>query len=434
MDRKQFLDALCGLTAIDSVAMTDASEEYPYGSGPAAALDYVLKLCSEWGIRTERRGKKIAWAEIGQGDELVGILGHLDIVPVGEGWTHDPKGEICGGRFYARGASDDKGPTMAALYAMKELQDAGTPLNRRVRLIFGQSEETGSWDDMAWYREHEQLPVCGFTPDADFPAIYGEKGILGLRLSLALARTGLQWIEGGDATNMVPGWCRAKTAGTPAAEYSASGKSAHASTPEKGENAISGLMEQLAADGLDSPLIEFYRRHIAHDYTGEKMGCCFADEQSGRLTLNAGMIRTVGDMAELSIDIRYPVTFTGKQVTEVVEAAAAPYGITVTCTENNPPIYMDKNGAAIQAMLEVYREVTGDLSEPRVIGGGTYARSMPGIVAFGPGRPGREGTEHQKDEYILIEDLLQAEEIYRRTIERLANLGQPDAGSVEKRR
>lgn len=418
----QFTDALLGLLAIDSVAMTDASEEHPYGSGPAAALDYVLKLCDEIGIRTERRGNKIAWAQIGEGEEIVGILGHLDVVPAGEGWTHDPKGEICGDRIYGRGTADDKGPTMAALFAMKELQDAKTPLKRRVRLIFGQSEETASWDDLAWYREHEQLPVFGFTPDADFPAIYGEKGILHFTLTLPLSETGLRVIEGGDAPNMVPGWCRAETAGSPGKAYSATGRPAHASTPEKGENAIGRLIEELAADGIQSSLTEFYCARIAGDTTGTKMGCGFSDEQSGHLTLNAGTIRTDGDLVKLSIDIRYPVTYTGRQVTEVIEAAAAPYGIAVACVEDNPPIYMDKNGAVIQTMLSVYREVTGDPSEPAVIGGGTYARSMPGIVAFGPMQPGREGTEHQKDEYMLLEDLYQAKEIYRRTIERLANL------------
>lgn len=419
MNNQEFLDALKGVMAIDSVAMTDADEAHPYGTGPAKALDYMLALCEKLGIRTENLDGRVAWAEIGQGDEIVGILGHLDVVPVGEGWSHDPKGEICGDRLYGRGAADDKGPTMAALFAMKDLQDSGAPLGRRVRLIFGQSEETGNWSDMEYYRQHAQLPVFGFTPDADFPAIYGEKGILNFRLSMPLAAAGLQDVNGGEADNMVAPWARAAVNGK---TYAAEGTPAHASTPEKGRNAISVLMEQLAAEGVERPLVAFYNQHIGHDYTGEKMGCGFADAQSGALTLNAGLLRTEGDMVVLNLDIRNPVTYTCEQVQTAIEAACAPYGITVENTEDMKPIYMDKNGKVLQAMLEVYRSVTGDLSEPTVIGGGTYARAMPGIVAFGPMQPGRECTEHQKDEYILLEDLYQAAEIYRRAIEKLANL------------
>lgn len=423
MNRETFLTALKGLMAIDSVAMVDVDEKHPYGTGPAKALDYVLDLCGRLGIPTVNRDGRTAWAEIGSGEEIVGILGHLDIVPVGDGWEHDPKGEVCGNRLYGRGAVDDKGPTLAALFAMKELKDSGVPLKRRVRLIFGQCEETGDWDDMAYYAAHEQLPVYGFTPDADFPAIYGEKGLLNYELSLPLDKSGFLSAEGGDAPNMVPDWAKA-TAISPNGpkEYTAKGHSAHASTPEKGSNAISVLMEELAKDGVQSPLVDFYQKHIGADYTGGLMGCGFSDEQSGGLTLNAGMLRTLQDRVVLTIDIRCPVTVPGDRVLTAIEAACAPYGITVACTEDTKPIYMDKNGRVITAMLEVYREVTGDMSEPVVIGGGTYARAMPGIVAFGPMQPGRECTEHQRDEYILLEDLFQAEDIYKKTIEKLANM------------
>lgn len=263
MNNETFLTALKGLLAIESVALVDADETHPYGTGPARALTYVMELCRELGIRTENRDNKVAWAEIGQGDEIVAILGHLDTVPAGDGWAHDPKGEICGDRLYGRGAVDDKGPVLAALFAMKELQDSGVPLGRRVRLIFGQCEEVGDWGDMEYYKATQQLPA---------------------------------------------------------------------------------------------------------------------------------------------------------------------FGIRCDCTDDEAPVYMDKNGKVVQAMAEVYRGVTGDLSEPTVIGGGTYARAMPGIVAFGPMQPGRECTEHQKDEYILLDDLFAAKEIYRQTIDKLANLGREQNG------
>lgn len=423
MDKQQFLDALLPLIAIDSVAMTAPTPETPYGSGPARALDYVLELCRELGIRTVNRAYKTAWAEIGTGDEIVGILGHLDVVPVGDGWTHNPKGEVCGDRLYGRGAIDDKGPTLAALFAMKDVQEAGVLLKRRVRLIFGQSEETSRWDDMEWYKHHEQLPVFGFTPDADFPALCGEKGILNFELSIPLEESGLLSIAGGEAMNMVPASCNAAFPDTdgPTAIVTR-GASAHASTPEKGKNAISAMMTALAQRGVKSPLVDFYQAHIGFDLHGERLGCAFSDEESGQLTLNVGLARTEKDRIVLSLDIRNPVTFTRRQVQSALETACTPYGITVECVKDMAPIYMDKNGKVIQAMMEIYRDVTGDTAEPKVIGGGTYARAMPGIVAFGPMQPGRECTEHEKDEYILLDDLYQAQEIYRRAIEKLANL------------
>lgn len=422
MEDKEFLTAVLELIAIDSVAMQEVTEQAPYGTGPARALDYVLDLCRRLNIRTQNCDGRVAWAEIGSGEEIVGVLGHLDVVPAGTGWTHSPAGEICGGRLYGRGAADDKGPTLAALFAMKELQDAGVPLNRRVRLIFGQCEETGDWDDMAYYRSTQQLPVFGFTPDADFPAIYGEKGILEFELTAPLGD--ILSIEGGDASNMVPGWCRCtwREPDGSVGELEVQGRSAHASTPEKGENAISKLMAQLAQLGVKSPLVDFYQTHLGEDYSGGRLGCGLEDVQSGRLTVNAGLLRTRGDRAVLTLDVRNPVTFARKDVEGPLDRACRAFGLAWTCTGDSAPIYMDKNGRVVRAMTEVYREVTGDDAQPTVIGGGTYARSMPGIVAFGPMMPGRECTEHQKDEYILVEDLLTAKEIYRRTIEKLANL------------
>lgn len=421
---EQLLTAVLDLVSIDSVALVDVSESAPYGAGPKCALDYVMDLCRDLGIRTFNDNNKIAWAEIGEGEEIVGVLGHLDIVPMGEGWEHAPTGEVCGDRLYGRGVIDDKGPTLAALFAMKELQDAGVPLNRRVRLIFGQCEEVGDWEDMAYYREHYQLPVFGFTPDASFPAIYGEKGILHFDLTVPLSGGDIVSIEGGDAANMVSEWCRCiyRTAGGEEKMLAVSGRSAHASTPEKGENAISKLMAELEKLGVKSALVDFYQKHIGFDLNGKKMGCGLQDEQSGLLTMNVGKLRMDGECVTMTLDIRNPVTFGKNDVEQPMIAACAPYGITCECTGSQNPVYMDRNGKVVQTLVKVYEDITGDESEPIVIGGGTYARAMPGIVAFGPMRPDREGTEHQANEYILLEDLFAAKEIYRRAIEELANL------------
>ena len=423
-DNQEMLQRLGELMAIDSVAGIDCSESAPYGAGPAAALDYMLNLCDSLGFRTKKCANQLGWAEIGEGEEMVGILCHLDVVPAGEGWDYEPFAlTIDGDRAYGRGVIDDKGPAMCCVYAMRDILDSGVSLKRRIRIIFGSCEETGDWEDMAWYREHEEVPVFGITPDADFPAIYGEKGILSVDLTMPLTESGLLDAVAGTAVNVVPPRCAVTYAdenGNPVTVRT-EGKPAHGSTPEDGKNAISAAMEQLEAAGVKSSFVEFYQKHIGWDYNGGKMGIGLEDDKSGKLTLNAGVLKVCGEDLVLSLNIRNPVTFGQEDVLGPVTAAAAAYGMTVTLTEENRPIYMDKNGPVITALLEVYREVTGDQeNQPTVIGGGTYARAMDNIVAFGPMLPGRELTEHMNNEYILVEDLYLCREIYRKALEKLA--------------
>ena len=202
MNNEEMKRSLRELCRIESVAGIDVSDDAPYGAGCAQALDYALELCRRLGFETKLCDKhRCGWAQIGAGDTVVGILAHLDVVPAGSGWSH-PAYDLTeeNGRLYGRGVSDDKGPTIACIYAMKDILDAGLPLKRRVRIIFGQSEESGDWDDMAYYREHEELPVFGFTPDADFPAIYGEKRLLNYKLTMPLEESGLLDICGGSSS------------------------------------------------------------------------------------------------------------------------------------------------------------------------------------------------------------------------------------------
>lgn len=200
MNNEEMKRSLRELCRIESVAGIDVSDDAPYGAGCAQALDYALELCRRLGFETKLCDKhRCGWAQIGAGDTVVGILAHLDVVPAGSGWSH-PAYDLTeeNGRLYGRGVSDDKGPAIACIYAMKDILDAGISLKRRVRIIFGQSEESGDWDDMAYYREHEELPVFGFTPDADFPAIYGEKRLLNYKLTMPLEGSGLLDIRGGQ--------------------------------------------------------------------------------------------------------------------------------------------------------------------------------------------------------------------------------------------
>ena len=413
----ELLEALERLIRIPSVSGTAAVSD---------ALAEALCLCEELGFRTKNCDSRIGWAEIGasaddgSGAPLIGILCHLDVVPPGDGWQHDPYScTVENGRLYGRGVMDDKGPAAAAILAMKDILDKGGPRQGRIRIIFGCMEETGNWEDMEYYKSCEELPDLGFTPDADFPAIYGEKGIAMVDLSMKAADSGFTYIKGGEVPNMVPDWCRAVL--TDGTELSATGRAAHGSTPEDGENAITKLMEQAA--GHDCTFARFYCKAIGRRLDGSGCGCGFSDAESGHLTFNAGCIAIEDDQVVLHADIRYPVTVTLDTMLNGLKEAVRPYGVVVALRTSMRPVYMDPNGAVFSGLMDAYKSVTGDTeSRPLVIGGGTYARAMDNIVAFGPVFPGRECTEHQKDEYILIDDLEKARDIYRLAMENLCML------------
>ncbi len=411
------IEALRQLVAIPSVTGAPAQPGRPYGKAVHDALEKALQLCSELGFRTKKVGDFLGYAEIGQGEDLMGILAHLDVVPPGSGWEHDPfGGVIAGDMIYGRGVVDDKGPAVAAMYAMKDILDGGKPLNKRVRLIFGCQEEEGDWDDMEYYKAHEEIPSFGFTPDADFPATYGEKGIMMVSVSMDAAASGLKEISGGEAANMVADHAKAVLSdGTVLEER---GKSAHGSMPEQGENAITKLMEKAAEK--DCPFAKFYMEKIGWSLDGSKFGVGLCDEASGNLTFNVGKIAIENDRVVMKVDIRYPVTFEQEDVLRPMKAMAAEWDAAVESEMWMKPVYMDEHGPVIEKLMEAYREVTGDNTPASVMGGGTYARAMDNIVAFGPVFPGRECTEHKPNECIRIEDLEKARKIYKLAIEKLA--------------
>ena len=388
-------------------------------------METALEICSEYGFRVKNNHNMTAYAEVGEGDELMGILVHLDVVPAGDGWNYDPFDlTVTEDKLYGRGVTDDKGPAVAVIHALKELMDEGAVFNKRVRMIFGMAEETGEWEDMAYYRKEEEIPDFGFTPDADFPAIYGEKGLAHLRFTFDRAETCFDSISGGTAINMVPDTCTARGKfpdGAPF-EIKVLGKAAHGSTPEDGENAISKLMTEFA-DDENCRLSVFFRNFIGMEYNGRSLGGYFEDAESGPITYNVGLIETDGDRIEVLMDVRYPVTCRIDEILCAVNNHLAEAGFADLQAEllsDTPYVYMDKNGPVIQKLLEAYRMHTGDLSEPTLIGGGTYARAMDGIVAFGPMLPGRELTEHQANEYIYRKDLELAKQIYKTAIRKLA--------------
>lgn len=405
----EMIEALQKLVSFQSIAKEEGPE-YPYGKEVCGAKEYVLELAKSFGMRVEDVPGKYAYIEIGAGPRLIGILSHLDVVPAGDGWTQDPfGGEIVDGRIYGRGTTDDKGPTIAVLYAMKALKEK-TTLSARIRLILGQTEENGEWRDIEAYTDAEEIPECGFTPDGDFPAIQNELGAMVFRVQMP--QSGFLQGEGGTAPNMVPARAWVKTEfGT----YEASGKACHGCAPWLGLNGISELMEKVYQAEPENRFLRMYADLIGKTIYGEKLGIA-AEDESGKLTLNVGLFEVRDETATLMVDIRYPAKKNPDEISGSLVRQFSSYGASCECVYHVRPLYTPSDSPVLGALLSAYREVTGDDSRPISIGGGTYAKAMPNMVAFGPNFPGHENREHMEDEYILVEDFLKLEEIYERAL------------------
>ena len=420
----EMIEALQKLVSFQSIAKEEGPE-YPYGKEVCGAKEYVLELAKSFGMRVEDVPGKYAYIEIGAGPRLIGILSHLDVVPAGDGWTQDPfGGEIVDGRIYGRGTTDDKGPTIAVLYAMKALKEK-TTLSARIRLILGQTEENGEWRDIEAYTDAEEIPECGFTPDGDFPAIQNELGAMVFQVQMP--QSGFLQGEGGTAPNMVPACARVKTEfGT----YEASGKSCHGCAPWLGLNGISELMEKVHQAEPENRFAQMYADLIGKTIYGEKLGIA-AEDESGKLTLNVGLLEVRDETTTLMVDIRYPAKKNPDEISGSLVRQFSSYGASCECVYHVRPLDTPSDSPVLGALLSAYREGTGDDSRPISIGGGTYAKAMPNMVAFGPNFPGHENREHMEDEYILVEDFLKLEEIYERALAYL--LDSSDAASSSSR-
>lgn len=407
----EMIEALQKLVSFQSIAKEEGPE-YPYGKEVHRAKEYVLNLAKSFGMRVTDVPGKYAYIEIGEGPRLIGILSHLDVVPAGDGWTQDPfGGEIVDGKIYGRGTTDDKGPTIAVLYAMKALKEK-TTLPARIRLILGQTEENGEWRDIEAYTEAEEIPECGFTPDGDFPAIQNELGAMVFQVEMPRAESGFREGEGGTAPNMVPAHARVKTE---FGSYEASGKACHGCAPWLGVNGISALMEKVHRAEPENRFAGMYADLIGKTIYGEKLGIA-AEDESGKLTLNAGLLKMSGETVTLMVDIRYPAKKNPDEISGSLVRQFSSYGASCECVYQVRPLYTPSGSPVLNALLSAYREVTGDESRPISIGGRTYAKAMPNMVAFGPNFPGHENREHMEDEYILVDDFLKLEEIYERAL------------------
>ena len=430
--KKEMIGDLRDLVAIPSV-QSEPEEGMPFGINPAKALVTMLSKCKNAGFTVENVENYAGSADINSLEPELAILTHLDVVPEGEGWTSPPFTLTeDGDKLVGRGAIDDKGPAVAALYAAKAVKSLGVPLKKGVRLIFGTNEENGS-ADLAYYRQHRKLPPMVFTPDGEYPVINAEKGMLRVYFSTI-------WdynveISAGTVINAVPSRCEIKSVFDPktgcGVEFDSEGNSrqisepttntevikgvsAHASTPEKGENAITKML----ASGIMAfePIIKLNKLFPHGETDGTSCELGFSDEISGKMTCVLSMLNTENGRLCGGIDIRFPLDRTKAEISEIICGKLREAGFEIDSCEGVEPHCTAEDSPFVQALLRAYERVTGDKGRCIAIGGGTYVHEIEGGVAFGAEFPNEDGHMHSPDEFITVESLLKNAEIMAEAI------------------
>ncbi len=445
--KEQLIEDLQKLIQINSELTTfDPNRKgAPFGQGCTDSLNLMLQLGERDGFDTVNLDGYAGHIAYGNQKDYVAMIGHLDVVPAGNDWTYPPYGaEIHDGKMYGRGTEDDKGPSIAAYYAMKIIKELNLPLTKRIKLILGNDEETGWRCVRHYFSVYPEIPVAGFIPDADFPLIYAEKGISRTLIQGKCESNDIIEIKGGFRDNMVPDYAYAIlknqvdfenilsnyleqskdkatfTRQNDTIKVEFYGKSAHGSTPEFGDNAIFKLFHFLKHLGFRSKLVSLIDHLLLDDFLGVKLGIAYHDPEMGNLTNNFGVIDLKDGVYQLSLNIRYPNGVIFDQVIERLKTVFSPYGAIVTNDKHQPLLYQDLNSPLIQTLLKVYRKHTNDLTEPISIGGGTFARALANCVAFGPHFLNTPTFIHQRDEFIEIDSLIQATIIYTEALYELA--------------
>lgn len=427
--RREFVSDLASLIEIPSV-VAEQDGIYPFGKNCARAVDKALEIAERFGFRTENHDYHCASAIYGDGEKEVGIIAHLDVVPAGSGWTYEPyKLTIDKDLYIGRGTNDDKGPLLCALYALRYLAENGIKLPFAVRVIMGSDEEVGS-SDLEYFKSVRKAPVFSFTPDAEYPVSIGEKGIMRFVICLGKLDDSITDIGAGTVTNAVPGTAFAVVNGK---RVEVTGRTAHASMPESGINAISLLVDELEKNGLvpENDKTKFaFLKEAADDYKGKFFGIDFADEYFGYLTCVESVLYIGEDgKAYQKYDVRFPMSGCFEDLDAKVRAKAAGYGFDVVECHAGNGYFKSPDSAEIKALTSACEKVLGHECKPYTMGGGTYARSMPGAVAFGGritecfGRLGEgRGSCHDVDEYYAVEEADKSIEIFVLSLKNLAEV------------
>lgn len=446
----EMINCLSSLVAIPSVKAAPEGD-MPYGKENARVLAKMLAMAKESGFTVTNHENYVGTIDMNPNLETqLGVLCHLDVVPEGTGWKYPPYNlTLSGGKLYGRGASDDKGPAVAVLFALRALKECGYRLSKNVRLIVGTDEECGS-SDLVYYRQKEALPPYVFTPDASYPVINLEKGRMPGKIAKTICGNGEKTVvsvQGGVAVNAVPEKAVAVVKGFSPAEILAAkkflpadvtmeiktdgaltkltinGKAAHASLPYMGKNSITALCRVLGVLPTDDDSAELFatlsKLFVYGECNGASLGINAQDEKSGALTFVFSMIRYEKGELEGSFDIRFPVCECVASVHEKLETALNNAGITLAEYKGVEPHYVDENSEFIQTLLNVYTEFTEKPGYCLAIGGGTYVHDIEGGVAFGAEFIGEDNHVHGADEYISLNHLILNAKIFAEAILRI---------------
>ena len=421
----------------------EPAEGAPFGKEVREMLDTAMADARKMGFPVRDFDGYACDITLGDAEEKIAVLGHLDVVPVGDGWTRPPFGAVMEGtRMYGRGTNDDKGPSLAALYAMRAIKEAGIPLKKSIRMILGCDEESG-WQDMEWYAAHTEMPETGFSPDASFPVINTEKAMIHLRFHAKDHGTGVKVLEmaTGDRVNVIPGESTAlleggeelagkvrawsEKTGLPVTaevtekgvKVTAEGIPGHSAYPEGRRNAIGMILCLLKDLGSEGPL-RTLADAVGMEHDGKSLGCACRDDVSGELTCNMGILHLEDGVWTGTLDFRCPVTADLEKLKD--SAIEHLPGFDVDTLEIKEPHHVPADGWLVSRLLRAYEEETGQKGEAISTGGGTYAKVLKQGVAFGALFPDEEDLAHQADEYTDIDRLMTAARIYANALIRLA--------------
>ena len=449
--KDEMIEDIFELCRINSEKMPE-EEDMPFGPGVAECLDTALDMAEGYGFETCDYDGYVGCVDMNELPKQLDILAHLDVVPAGEGWTvTEPfKPAFKDGKLYGRGTADDKGPAVAALYAMRAVKELGIPLKKNVRLILGTDEECGSSDIEHYYSMEKEAPMT-FSPDAAYPLVNTEKGrfpghfTAEFEASDALPR--LVSIKAGTKVNVVPGKAKASVEGFDMADLekaaaetkeetgiafelvaegavtavTATGIGAHASTPDVGNNALTGLLVFLGKlDFASCPQIDMVRKAAAliphGDVNGNTLGVFMEDELSGKTTLSFNMLTVDAGSLDGEFDSRVPVCGNDENVLEVVRSRMAEQGLTLLNKDMVPPHHVSEDSHFVKTLLKAFETYTGRKGECQAMGGGTYVHDLQNGVAFGAAMPETDNKMHGPDEFAVVDELLVSVKIFAQAI------------------
>ncbi len=459
--REEMIKDISALCRINSEKMP-YREGMPYGEGACAALGAALTMAEGYGFSVRNYDNYVGTADLNDKEPGLDILAHMDVVPAGEGWQVTKPFEPLekDGKLYGRGTADDKGPAVAALYAMRAVKECGIPVSKNVRLILGTDEECGSSDIPHYYAEEKEAPMT-FSPDASFPVINTEKGMFKGHFtaewdkSTVLPR--LCSIQAGTKVNVLPGKAQALFQGIPAevmekavketekalgvsftVEYSdytlekgdemarvtAVGEGAHAAHPEAGNNALTAviyLANRLPlAPCRQTEMVKALEECFPHgDFRGKALGIEMEDEISGPLTLVFSMLEVTETGLDGRFDSRCPLCADEENVLKPVKALMEGKGFSFLTDSMIPPHHVPGDSHFVQTLLKVYEAYTGRKGECQSTGGGTYVHDLKNGVAFGASMPETDNRMHGADEFAVIDELLTSAKIFAQVIAEL---------------